>query len=132
LLNDAGFTDSLKAACGKADIIATVGIGSGLLARTGILDNKEAASNKAAWSWALEQGSKVKWNVESRWVDLVDSEAQTGIITSTLVSARIDMALALIAKSDGDQAAKNASVIMEYTRLKDPAEDEFSYLAEKA
>ena len=71
----------------------------------------------------LVQGSKVKWNVEPRWVDLVDAEAQTGISTSAGVSAGIDMALALIAKSDGDQVAENASVIMEYTRLKDPAKD---------
>lgn len=106
LVNDAGFIDSLKAACGKADIIATVCTGSGLLARTGILDDKVATSNKATWSWALELGSKVKWNVEPRWVDLVDAEAQTGIITSASVSAGIDMALALIAKSDGDQVAK--------------------------
>ena len=116
LVNDAGFIDSLKAACGKADIIATVCTGSGLLARTGILDDKEATSNKTAWSWALEQSSKVKWNVEPHWVDLVDAEAQTGIITSAGVSAGIDMALALIAKLDGDQVAENASVIMEYTR----------------
>ena len=80
----------------------------------------------------LVQGSKVKWNVEPRWVDLVDAEAQTGIITSAGVSAGIDMALALIAKSDGDQVAENASVIMEYTRLKDPAKDEFFYLGAKA
>ena len=42
------------------------------------------------------------------------------------------MALALIAKTDGDQVAENASAIMEYTRLKDPAKDEFSYLGAKA
>ena len=80
----------------------------------------------------LVQCSKVKWNVEPRWVDLVDAEAQTGISTSAGVSAGIDMALALIAKLDGDQVAENASVIMEYTRLKDPAKDEFSYLGAKA
>ena len=65
-------------------------------------------------------------------MDLVDAEAQRGIITSAGVSAGIDMALALIAKLDGDQVAENASVIMEYTRLKDPAKDEFSYLGAKA
>ena len=44
----------------------------------------------------------------------------------------IDMALALIAKLDGEQVAENASVIMEYSRLKDPAKDEFAYLCVKA
>ncbi len=44
----------------------------------------------------------------------------------------LDMALALIAKLDGDQVAENASVIMEYSRHKDPAQDEFAYLCAKA
>ena len=61
-------------------------------------------------------------------MDLVDGVSHTGIITSAGVSAGIDMALALIAKLDGDQVAENASVIMEYSRLKDPAKDEFAYL----
>ncbi|PKB66059.1 MAG: hypothetical protein BZY81_08265 [SAR202 cluster bacterium Io17-Chloro-G4] len=132
LVNDADFIDSLKSACGKADIIATVCTGAGLLAKTGILDGKEATSNKTAWSWVLEQNSKVNWNGSPRWVDLVDGASQTGIITSAGVSAGIDMALALIAKLDGEQVAKNASVIMEYSRLTDPAKDEFAYLCAKA
>lgn len=132
LVNDLGFIGSLKAACGKADIIATVCTGSGLLAKTGLLDNKEATSNKTAWAWAQGQGDKVNWNGAPRWVDLVDGTIQTGIITSAGVSAGIDMALALIAKLDGEQVAENASVIMEYSRLKDPAKDEFAYLCAKA
>ena len=44
----------------------------------------------------------------------------------------LDMALALLAKIDGDQVAENAWVIMEYSRLKDPAQDEFAYLCAKA
>ena len=44
----------------------------------------------------------------------------------------IDMALALIAKLDGEQVAENASVIMEYSRLKDLDKDEFAYLCVKA
>ena len=128
LVNDTGFIDSLKTACGKAGIIATVCTGAGLLAKTGILDDKEATSNKTAWSWVLEQSSQVNWNRAPRWVDLVDGVSHTGIITSAGVSAGIDMALALIAKLDGEQVAENASVIMEYSRLKDPAKDEFAYL----
>ena len=128
MVNDAGFIGSLKNACGKADIVATVCPGAGLRAKTGILDGKEATSNKTAWSWVLEQSSKVNWNGAPRRGDLVDGATQTGIITSAGVSAGIDMALALIAKLDGEQVAENASVIMEYSRLKDPAKDEFAYL----
>ncbi len=132
LVNDAEFIQSLKTACGKADIVATVCTGAGLVAKTGMLDGKEATSNKSAWSWALEQSSKVNWNGAPRWVDGVDGASQTGIITSAGVSAGIDMALALIAKLDGEQVAENASVIMEYSRPKDPAKDEFAYLCANA
>lgn len=132
LVNDAEFIESLKAACGKAAIIATVCTGAGLVAKTGMLDGKEATSNKSAWSWALEQSSEVNWNGAPRWVDVVDGASQTGIITSAGVSAGMDMALALIDKLDGEQVAENASVIMEYRRLKDPAQDEFAYLCANA
>lgn len=132
LVNDAGFIHALKKACDKADIIATVCTGAGLLAKTGILDDNEATSNKTAWAWVLEQSTQVNWNGAPRWVDLVDGASQTGIITSAGVSAGIDMALALIAKLDGEQVAENASVIMEYSRLKDPTKDEFAYLCAKA
>ena len=128
LVNDTGFIASLNAACEKASIVASVCTGAGLLARTGILDHKQATSNKTAWAWVLEQGTEVDWNGAPRWVDLVDKETQTGIITSAGVSAGIDMALALIADLDGEQVAENACVIMEYSRLKNPAKDEFAYL----
>ena len=102
--------------------------GAGLLAKTGILDHKQATSNKTAWAWVLGQGSKVDWDGAPRWVDRIDKDSQTGIITSAGVSAGIDMALALIEDLDGEQVAENATVIMEYSRLKDPAKDEFAYL----
>jgi putative intracellular protease/amidase len=33
--------------------------GSALLARTGLLDNRPATSNKLAWNWVLQQGPQV-------------------------------------------------------------------------
>ena len=109
--------------------MASVCTGSGLLAKTGILDHKQATSNKTAWAWVLEQGSDVDWDGSPRWVDLVDKITGKGIITSAGVSAGIDMTLALVAKLDGEQVAENAAVFIEHRRVKNPANDAFAYLA---
>jgi len=39
------------------------------------------------------------------------------------------MALALVADLDGEQIADNAAVFIEHNRVKNPANDAFSYLA---
>ena len=84
----------------------------------------------------VEQRKDVDWDSSSRWVDLIDKETQTGIITSAGVSAGIDMALALVADLDGEQVADNAAVFIEHNRVehnrvKNPASDVFAYLADE-
>ncbi|MDA1128326.1 MAG: DJ-1/PfpI family protein [Chloroflexi bacterium] len=129
LVADPGFIRSLSAACGKADVVASVCTGAALLAQTSILDGKAATSNKTAWPWVLTQGEKVAWDSAPRWVDLVDKNTGKGIITSADVSAGIDMTLALVADLDGEQVAENAAVFIEHHRVKNPANDTFAYLA---
>lgn len=129
LVADPGFIESLAAACAKADVVASVCTGAALLAKTKILDNKAATSNKTAWDWVLTQGESVAWDPTPRWVDLVDKDTGKGIITSAGVSAGIDMALALVADLDGEQVAENAAVFIEHHRVKNPANDTFAYLA---
>ena len=129
LVADPGFIGSLAAACAKADVVASVCTGAALLAKTKILDNKAATSNKTAWDWVLTQGERVDWDPTPRWVDLVDKDTGKGIITSAGVSAGIDMALALVADLDGEQVAENAAVFIEHHRVKNPANDTFAYLA---
>ena len=71
----------IAAMSAKADVTATVCTGSAVLARTGLLDGRPATSNKVAWDWVLEQGPKVDWKRQARWVDDGD------IVTSSGVSA---------------------------------------------
>ena len=131
LVDDRGFVASLTAACNKAKIVASVCTGAALLSKTGLLDQKPATSNKTAWDWVVRQREGVDWDSSPRWVDLIDKETQTGIITSAGVSAGIDMALALVADLDGEQVADNAAVFIEHNRVKNPANDVFAYLAEE-
>src|SRR5438034_9678416 len=91
-VNNAPFLQQLTTASQQASITATVCTGSALLARTGLLDDRPATSNKLAWNWVLQQGPRVQWRRQARWVD------NGNMITSSGVSAGIDMALSLIAR----------------------------------
>ena len=90
------------------------------MARTGLLDGRPATSNKVAWDWVLEQGPKVDWKRQARWVDDGD------IVTSSGVSARIDMALDLIARLHDEQTAVNSARFMEYIWNRVPSNDSFA------
>jgi len=84
--------DWIKAMTPKAALTMTVCTGSALLARTGLIDGKRATSNKAAFKWVMEQGPKVDWIKQARWCE------DGAIMTSSGVSAGMDMALAAIAR----------------------------------
>ena len=99
---------------------ATVCTGSALLARTGLLDNRPATSNKLAWNWVLQQGPRVQWIRQARWVD------DGTIITSSGVSAGIDMALSLIARLNGRELALASARNMEYRWHEDAGDDPFA------
>jgi len=89
---DQPFLERLAQASRRARITTTVCTGSALLARTGLLDGRPATSNKIAWDWVTQQGPRVLWKRKARWVDDGD------VLTSSGVSAGIDMALSLIAR----------------------------------
>ncbi len=119
-VNSAPFLSQLAAASQRADVTATVCTGSALLARTGLLDNRPATSNKLAWNWVLQQGPRVQWIRHARWVD------DGTIITSSGVSAGIDMALSLIARLNGRELALAAARNMEYRWHEDAGDDPFA------
>jgi transcriptional regulator GlxA family with amidase domain len=110
----------LKARTAKAEYATSVCTGSALYARAGLLDGKRATSNKMVFAWVAEQGPAVKWVKEARWVE--DGK----MITSSGVSAGIDMTLALIAKLEGMPRAEQAAVWMEYEWHRDANWDPFA------
>ena len=119
-VNNAPFLRQLATASQRAGVTATVCTGSALLARTGLLDNRPATSNKLAWNWVLQQGPRVQWIRHARWVD------DGTIITSSGVSAGIDMALSLIARLNGRELALAAARFMEYRWHEDAGDDPFA------
>ncbi len=64
-----------------------------------------------------QQGPRVLWKRKARWVD------DGSIVTSSGVSAGIDMALALIARLHGREMALTAARNMEYV-WREAAEDD--------
>jgi transcriptional regulator GlxA family with amidase domain len=107
-VNDEAFLGKLGAISRRAPITTTVCTGSALLARTGLMDGRPATSNKISWDWVLSQGPKVLWRRKARWVD------DGNLVTSSGVSAGIDMTLALIARLHGRDTALAAAKNMEY------------------
>ncbi|MBI3041631.1 MAG: DJ-1/PfpI family protein [Betaproteobacteria bacterium] len=120
LVNDAAFLDRLGRASGRSAVTSTVCTGSALLARTGRLDGRPATSNKIAWDWVVQQGPRVRWQRRARWVDDGD------MLTSSGVSAGIDMILALIARLNGRDMAVAAARNMEYVWNEDASNDPFA------
>ncbi|HVN29180.1 MAG TPA: DJ-1/PfpI family protein [Candidatus Binataceae bacterium] len=104
----------------KAEIVASVCTGAALLAKAGLLDGRRATSNKLSLKWVMEQGPRVNWVREARWVD--DGKFST----SSGVSAGIDMALAIIARITDVQTAKDIAIRMEYEWHRDAGWDPFA------
>lgn len=94
--------------------------GSAVLAKAGILDGHKATSNKLAFAWASSQSKKVAWQGHARWVE--DGK----YMTSSGVSAGMDMALGLVEKLYGRDFAENTAHFTEYVWNDDPSKDPFS------
>jgi putative intracellular protease/amidase len=104
----------------KAELVMSVCTGSALLARAGLLDGIRATSNKRALDWVVSQGPAVKWNRTGAMGGGRQVRASSG------VSAGIDMALAIIARMLGTEAAEKNAIGMEYEWHRDAAWDPFA------
>jgi len=119
-VNDEAFLAKLSAISRRAPVTTTVCTGSALLARTGLMDGRPATSNKISWDWVQTQGPKVLWRRKARWVD------DGNLVTSSGVSAGIDMTLALIARLYGRDTARAAARNMEYVWHEREDDDPFA------
>lgn len=111
--------DKIKEISGISKYVLTVCTGSALLARTGLLDNKNATSNKRAFAWVMTNGEKVVWNKKARWV--VDGK----FYTSSGVSAGLDMALGFLSDRHGIDFARRVAFEIEYNWSEDKDNDTF-------
>jgi len=119
-ISNPALLDWLKARAEKAEVVTTVCTGTAILARTGLLDGRRATTNKRAFKWVAEQGPKVNWVREARWVE--DGK----FATSSGVSAGIDMALAVMARLYGADTAEQIAIAMESEWHRDAKWDPFA------
>ncbi len=105
--------------CPASEITMSVCSGSALLAKAGLLDGLPATSNKMYFSLASSQSDAVDWKEAARWVDAGQ------YVTSSGVSAGTDMALAVIARLFGMDAARTVARFTEYQWHTDADEDPF-------
>jgi transcriptional regulator GlxA family with amidase domain len=118
-LADEALLDFIRERATATPILASVCTGSALLAKAGVLDGHRATSNKQIFDLARGQSDRVEWIEAARWVD------DGRVVTSSGVSAGIDMTLALIERLLGPEAAERVAVTTEYSRHRDADQDPF-------
>jgi transcriptional regulator GlxA family with amidase domain len=120
LLKDGPTLEWLRRSSATAEIVMSVCNGASLLAAAGILDGRPATTNKMMWKMATEPGPRVKWVRKARWVD--DGK----VVTSSGVSAGMDMSLAVVARLYGADMSELLARIAEYEPHADSAWDPFA------
>lgn len=122
-VNNQALTDAIKSVSEISKYVLTVCTGTALLARTGLLDGKQATSNKKAFSWVMENGPNVQWNKTARWV------TAGKFYTSSGVTAGMDMSLGFIEEQHGLALATRVANDIEYAWIRDKDNDSFVALA---
>jgi transcriptional regulator GlxA family with amidase domain len=119
-VNNEALLEWLRRRSSEAEVVTSVCTGAALLARAGLLDGRRATTNKRSFGWVVEQGPAVQWVKQARWVD------DGAFVTSSGVSAGIDMTLAVIARLVSNEAAERIAVGMEYDWHRDASWDPFA------
>lgn len=120
LVEDLDFIAKINVLSQKASYVLTVCTGSALLAKTGLLNEKKATSNKMAFDWVCDNGRDVNWVKQARWVN------DDKYYTSSGVSAGIDMTLGFISDIHGEKIAQEICKYTEYIWNQDKTNDPFA------
>ncbi len=99
--------DFLRSAVPEVAVATSVCTGSALYAKAGLLKEVKATGNKVFFDYITSQG-EADWQLEARWVE------SGRFLTSSGVSAGIDMSLAVIARFFGMEVARMVAQSTEY------------------
>jgi len=119
LMKNQEFLDQLKILADQSRYVLTVCTGSSLLAATGILNGIKATSNKMALEIVRSLNNQVLWQTQARWV------TDRKFYTSSGVSAGMDMTLAFIQDTQGENMAQLCAEEAEYLWNSNPDLDPF-------
>lgn len=98
----------IKVRAEKAELVLSVCSGALILAKAGLLENKEATTHFMAVDLLKSIAPTTKVSPEKRWVD------NGQVVLSAGVSAGIDMALYIVEKLQGKAVSKEAAQYMQY------------------
>lgn len=118
-VEDDALLEFLRTRAPAAEVVMSVCTGSAILARAGLLDGRRATTNKIFFEVARAEGPRVHWVEEARWVE------DGPFVTSSGVSAGMDMALAVITRLFGRERAEAVALLTEYVWQEDPNRDPF-------
>ena len=119
-VNNSALLDWIRTTSSSAEYVLSVCTGSLLLAGAGVLDGRRATTNKAAYTKIADQYPKVDWVKQARWVE--DGK----FVTSSGVSAGMDMALGAIALMHDHETAEKVAMWSEFDWHKDKDWDPFA------
>ncbi|WP_028771959.1 DJ-1/PfpI family protein [Shewanella waksmanii] len=120
LVDDSELVDWLVRQCAVSKKVFSVCTGSALLAKTALLNQVSATTNKMAYNWVTSLNSQVVWQPTARWVD--DGK----YLTSSGVSAGIDAALHYIKQTQGEAEARRIEQLTEYQWNSDSRQDPYA------
>lgn len=123
MLGNKPLLEWLKSRAEQAEIVMSVCSGSGILAKAGLLDGRQATTNKQSYRLITAWDPDVKWVKEARWVD------DGNIVTSSGVSAGMDMALHVVQRLYGEKVAQQIADGTEYEWHRDSTWDPFAKFA---
>lgn len=118
-VENAEFILKIKELAEKSQYVLTVCTGAALLAKTGLLKNLKATTNKMAFDVVAEIDREVHWIRKSRWVN--DGK----YYTASGVSAGMDMVLGFVSDKVGNEAAEKIAKGIEYIWNKNKDDDPF-------
>lgn len=117
-LDNPAMINFLQRASRDVAVVTSVCTGSALYAKAGLLDGVKATGNKAFFDFLVAQGP-AEWDSDARWVE------SGRFLTSSGVSAGIDMSLAVIARFFGIDVARMIANATEYVWNEDSNLDPF-------
>ncbi|KAI9291868.1 class I glutamine amidotransferase-like protein, partial [Neoconidiobolus thromboides FSU 785] len=108
------FIEDYKKLIAKSKVIFTVCTGSFVLAKTGLINEFKATTNKLLYPKITPLYPNVEWEPNARWIH------HRQFITSSGVTAGIDAAFYILALAKNIDEAKKFSKILEYLPDWDP------------
>ena len=114
--------DFIRRTYSSLQYLITVCTGAGLAARAGVLDGRNATTNKAEWAPTTALGPRVNWITHARWVH------DGNVWSSSGVSAGIDVLFAWIGAVFGNETATGVANALEYERHLNASWDPFADL----